>query len=52
MQLHWGHPNHRNSGDRHPQSGGKKEGTVHSLGFQPSPQVANSSCDLRRRLKY
>ena len=27
-QRHREHPNHRDSGDRHPQSGGKKEGTV------------------------
>ena len=30
----------------------KKEGTVNQLEFQPSPRVANSSCDSRRRLKY
>ena len=27
-QRHREHPNHRDSGDRHPQSGGKKEWTV------------------------
>ena len=27
-QPHREHPNHRDSGDRHPQTGGKKEGTV------------------------
>ena len=47
-----GMPKLNHSGDRHPQPGGKKEGTVNQLEFQPSPRVANSSCDSRRRLKY
>ena len=59
MQRHRGHLNHRDSGDRvtvviailNCNQAKKKEGTVNKLKFQPSPQVANSSCDFRRRLK-
>ena len=52
MQRHREHPNHCDSGDCHPQSGGKLEGTVNYLEFQPPPPVVNSFLDLWKRLKY
>ena len=40
-----GYPNHFDSGDRNLQLGGGKQGAVIQLEFQPSPRVANFTCD-------
>ena len=47
-----GYPNHFDSGDRHLQRGGRKQGAVIQLEFPPSPRVVKLHLRPGRRLKF